>query len=100
MRIQNPEPIKEFKASTGEVFRGERLNRALQNIAKDIRKNALETYNNPESYPDHVSQAIKDNLLKESQYRAYKISYGMIDNLTDLQLLNTELTGNCVPLLP
>jgi hypothetical protein len=88
-----------FTTHTGEIVTGQRLQDALNivadkqiEISKGIRKQDL--------YADHVTEETKDLNLQRGIELAEKIRNGVFDNFTIWQRINTELTGECVALLP
>jgi len=91
--------IKQFKTSTGEIVKGERLIKALNAVADqwaqlghDIRKEDL--------YAIHVAEQAKEDALQKMLDQAEEIRAGKITNLTFAQKLNYELCGECPALLP
>jgi hypothetical protein len=90
--------ITSFVTHTGEVVKGERLVKALGDVADDwaalsrrIRASA--------DYAAHVSEAERDRLLADGLARAESIRQGEVGSFTIAQRLNEKLTGECVALL-
>jgi hypothetical protein len=89
-----------IRMSTGETVNGERLGKALDQVADDIEQKARKARNDPGNYPPNVSDRIKDQYLESDLQRAQKIRDGMITNVSDLMLVNGAVTGEDAPVLP
>lgn len=53
-----------------------------------------------DTYADHVTEEMKDNILQKRIVAANEIRNGIVDSFTIWQRINEELTGQCVALLP
>ena len=87
-----------FKTHTGEEVTGERLNRALNNVAEEL----IQLYNliyKEDEYAAHVTEEIKLQDLKNGLFRAEDVRKGVLKSFMDWQLVDTELTGECITFL-
>ncbi len=91
-------PITKFTTHTGEVVEGERLTTALNAVADFWVSNSNGIYKE-DAYASHVTQETKDLRLKQGLDHAERVRSGIINNFTDAQRLDTELTGECVAML-
>lgn len=89
----------EFKTHTGEVITGERLQKAFDKVADDWANLGLKIRKDDE-YAAHVTEEEKDANLTRDLESADNIRAGNISDFTIWQRINTELTGECVALLP
>ena len=88
-----------FKTHKGEIVTGQRLKEALYNVSNYWLCNAY-GIRAEDLYASHVTKKEKDDFLNEGIDTAKRIREGEENGLWCLQRLNTELTGECVPLLP
>jgi len=87
-----------FTTHTGEQVSGKRLSDALNKVADDWAK-IQRGIRKEDKYADHVSEKTKEENLTKGLERAEEIRNGKnIDNFTIWQRINTELTGESVPL--
>lgn len=91
--------FKVFVDSNGVTHRLENMQEVLSKVANDweqlgydIKKQNL--------YANHVTEEIKEKDLQRHIDTANEIRNGVINSFTIWQKVNTELTGNCVALLP
>lgn len=92
--------MKQFKTHTGEIIEGERLTVAQNKVADFWRDNAY-AIRREDCYASHVTDGTKDKLLQERLETAERIRAGTEPMGFWLwQLINTELTGECVAFLP
>lgn len=87
-----------FKTHTGEIIEGEKLTNACKEVADDLRALAF-GIRAEDAYASHITEAMKDQFLADSLFRADQVQAGKIDNFTIWQRVNTVLTGECVALL-
>lgn len=83
---------------TGERIEGERVRIARENVANDWIELA-HAIRQCDAYADHVTEAEKDASLAAMLADAERIRSGEANGFTFWQRINTELTGECVPLL-
>lgn len=90
----------EFRTHTGEIVTGKRLAAAQERVADWWSDNAHGIYTE-NAYAAHVSEDTKKALLQRGLERAESIRAGLEPMGFWLwQRINTELTGECVALLP
>ncbi len=85
----------QFRTHTGEIIQGEKLQSALNKVADNWQRVAVQS-----DFPPHVTPEVVAEWNKRNFETAEKIRAGKIDNFTLWQRVNTELTGECVALLP
>lgn len=88
-----------FRTHTGRVVTGDTLQAALNKVADDWVQLAHDI-RREDAYASHVTEAEKDDALAQMVSRAAEIRAGKVGSLTIWQRVNTELTGECVSLLP
>lgn len=102
VKVEEPvkkEEEKTFTTHTGENVSGEKLTKALNKVADDWADNAKKV-REEDAYAKHVTEKQKDENLQKGLERAEEIRRGEnINNFTIQQRINTELTGEAVPLL-
>jgi hypothetical protein len=89
-----------FRTHTGEVVTGERLQAACKAVAQWQEENAR-AIRREDTYASHVTEEQKEQAL--SEYLAWAEKNRKQENLHNFsvwQRVNTELTGECVALLP
>ena len=91
--------MSEFQTHNGETVTGERLQKALEEVAQDYEKLAEAIYKE-NAYASHVTEEVKlkerENWLKHAE----EIRKGEIVTFSDWQRLNEKLTGECVGFFP
>lgn len=88
-----------FRTHTGEVVDGSRLQEALDAVATWLVENTL-AIRAEDCYADHITEAQKDEHLREGIDRAVRIRAGTEPWTFWLwQRVDTHLTGECVPFL-
>ncbi|MEM9358384.1 MAG: hypothetical protein AAGB04_19520 [Pseudomonadota bacterium] len=92
-------PITEFTTHTGEKVSGQRLTEALNKVADDIA-DLGRRMRQADDYASHVSESEKDKELAEDLQHAEDVRNGFVRSLSTAQQLNTELTGECIAMLP
>lgn len=81
-------------------FTPEELQAARETVADWWANNARAIRSN-DAYASHVTEKQKDEILARSLETAEQCRRGELDhNFTFWQRINTELTGECVALLP
>lgn len=91
--------INQFTDSKGRVWRGKKLIAALSKLADHYVRQAHDI-REENAYADHVTEAVKIKALQDRLENAEKVRAGTARfTLTDAQLLNLILTGECVALL-
>lgn len=99
VKVAKKEEEKTFTTHTGENVSGEKLTKALNKVADWYADNAKKV-REEDAYAKHVTEKQKDENLQKGLERAEEIRRGeYIDNFTIQQRINTELTGEAVPLL-
>lgn len=88
-----------FRTHTGEIVAGERLQAALTKVADDWR-NLARAIRREDRYASHVTDATKEQAMLYMLARADEIEAGDVRSFTIWQRVDTELTGECVALLP
>ncbi len=88
-----------FRTHTGEIVSGERLRVTLDAVATSYEVLAR-NIRTDDAYASHVSEKTKDEILERDLAHAQRIRSGVIDSYTTAQSVNTELTNECIPLLP
>lgn len=88
-----------FQTHTRETISGDRLQMALNKAANDWEKLGHDIYKE-NAYADHVTEDIKLKELQKHIDTAKAIRNGEVRTFTIWQRVNTELTGECVALLP
>lgn len=89
-----------FRTHTGEIVKGQRLHDALAAVA-DARIELAHAIRREDAYASHVTEKVKDEALQADLASAERIRNGTETGGFWLwQLINTELTGECVALLP
>ena len=88
-----------FRTHTGEIVTGERLQSALAKVANDWRDLAR-AIRKQDRYAPHVTDAVKEQAMLDMLARADEIEAGNVKSFTIWQRVDTELTGECVALLP
>lgn len=89
-----------FRTHTGEIIEGERLTKACHAVADFWRDNAY-GIRKQDLYASHVTEKTKDKILQEQLEQAERIRNGTEPvGFWLWQRINTELTGECVALLP
>lgn len=88
-----------FRTHTGEIVTGERLRVALAKVAADWRALAHAIYKE-DGYASHVAEECKAKNRDDMLTRADEIEAGSVKSFTIWQRVDTELTGECVALLP
>lgn len=83
---------------TGEVICGDRLVAARAKVASDWEEMAR-SIRSEDCYASHVTLAEKEENLRADLALADRIRTGAAGGFTIWQRINTELTGECVPLL-
>lgn len=86
-----------FRTHTGEIVEGERLISALAKVAADKRENA-HALRAEDPYAAHVTEARKDEALREDLALADRIEAGEVKSFATWQRVNEALTGECVAL--
>jgi len=90
----------EFTTSKGEKVSGEKLQKALNQVADDM----IELENRireGDEYASHVSEKTKDENLKKGIELAERVRKGeKMGNMTIAQRINQKLTGETVAILP
>lgn len=89
----------DFRTHTGEIVRGDRLVAACEKVANDLIKLANDI-RKEDAYANHVSEEMKDQILADDLQFAESVRIGKQFSVTIWQRVNTELTGECVALLP
>jgi hypothetical protein len=89
----------DFRTHTGEIVTGDRLQAALSKVADDWR-NLARAIRKEDRYAPHVTDATKEQAMLDMLSRADEIEAGDVRSLTIWQRVDTELTGECVALLP
>lgn len=103
--VEEVKPVEAVKAPIftthkGEKVSGKKLSDALNKVADDWAESAKKV-REEDAYASHVSEKEKDEVLSKDLNRAEEIRRGEnINNLTIQQRINTELTGEEVPILP
>lgn len=87
-----------FITHTKEVVSGKRLTKALNKVADKMIENAKAVRKG--IYAGHVTEETKEEVLSSSLQLAEKVRNGFFENFTIWQRINTELTNECVALLP
>jgi hypothetical protein len=87
-----------FRTHTGEVVSGERLTKALNQVADDWARLARDI-RAEDAYASHVDEATKERDLQTMLAEAEAIRGGRIASMSVAQSVNTALTGECIPLL-
>lgn len=87
--------MTKFRTHTGEIVTGDRLQSALKTVA-DWRKNHAEYMLNYKGYPEHVTEAMKQDAYARGVAESEKIRAGNVSNFTVWQRVNQELTSECV----
>lgn len=96
----NKEVGQTFITSKKEKVSGKRLTDALNKVA-DKKADLARRIREEDEYAKHVSEKEKDEALAKSLEYAEKIRRGEVShNLSVAQDINTELTGEEVPILP
>ncbi|HQG79354.1 MAG TPA: hypothetical protein PK564_03360, partial [bacterium] len=94
---ENSDNGLKFRTHTGEEVSGKRLTDALNKVADDMVESANKK--RKEHYASHITEQKKDEILAKDLDYAEKVRNGeSIDNFTTQQRINTELTGESVPL--
>ena len=88
-----------FQTSTGETVTGKRLQKALNSVADEWLRNAINMRLSCD-YASHVTEVEKDEILKTNIDLTIKIRNGESRGFTIWQRVNLKLTGDCVALLP
>lgn len=88
----------EFQSSNGHMS-GPEVSEAFQKVAGDLLQLAIDIYNE-DAYASHVTHATKLANLADAIAQAELVTQGNITSFTVWQRINTELTGECVALLP
>lgn len=89
----------QFRTHTGEVIEGERLQAAIEKVADWYRDNSI-AIRAEDCYADHVTEERKEEILEKGLAFAERVRAGEITGFSVWQRINTELTGECVALLP
>ncbi|HQG38547.1 MAG TPA: hypothetical protein PLK15_05405, partial [Chitinophagales bacterium] len=86
-----------FTTHTGEEVSGKRLTDTLNKVADDMVESANKK--RQEHYADHITEKQKEDILKKDIEYAEGVRKGdNINNFTIQQRINTELTGESIPL--
>lgn len=89
-----------FQTHTGEIIKGKRLTQALNTVANNWIRLA-HAIRKEDAYASHVSEQTKENELNKMLEQAERIRKGEEKiGFWLWQLLNTELTKECVAFLP
>jgi hypothetical protein len=88
-----------FITHTNEIVTDERLQNALNKVADFWAENS-KAIKDQNLYALHVTEEQKVLDLNKGLEFAEKIRNGYFDNFTIWQRVNTELTGECIALLP
>jgi len=90
----------QFRTHTGEIVDGDRLQTACESVAHWAEQNAY-AIRNEDEYASHVTEAEKDEYLRQDLEWAEKIrKQENLHNFSVWQRVNAELTGKCVAFLP
>jgi len=89
-----------FKTHKNEIVSGEKLNKALNEVADDWA-NLQRKIREEDKYAKHITEKQKDDALVKGLERAEEIRNGKnIDNFTIWQRINEKLTGESIALMP
>jgi hypothetical protein len=91
--------MEPFRTHTGEIVTGERLKNAFNKVADDF-KNIAYAIRTEDAYASHVTEIQKEKHLEQMLKSAEMVRQGNITSFSAWQDINTELTGECVALLP
>jgi len=91
--------MEQFTTHKGEIVTGERLTEALEKVGDAWEANARAIFKE-DAYAPHVTLDRRQEYLTEGLLTAQRIREGKETGLTVLQRLNTQLTGECIALLP
>lgn len=91
--------MAEFRTHIGEIVTGERLQAAL-NVVADFYVENAKGIRKEDLYASHVTDDQKEDYLRKGLLYAEEIRLGKVTNFTIWQRVNTELTGECIALLP
>ena len=83
----------------GVMYKGKVLGDALDSLADRIERDARSARNNPNEYPSNVSDAVKEQYLRQALEDAQSVRDGTITGVSWAQYLGNELTGQSTPLL-
>jgi len=87
-----------FRTHTGEIVTGEKLQKAIDEVAEYYRKLAV-AIRKEDCYASHVTEEKKDQNMQEMIASADKLKDNL-HNFTIWQKINTALTGECIGFLP
>lgn len=93
--------MREFKASTGEIFSGKELRYAINKVADWYEENARAIYKE-NAYAPHVSESEKSHFMNQQLEFARQMRLGddkALSSFAVRQRINLELTGFCPPFL-
>lgn len=93
------EQFKIFVDSNGVINKRENMQDVLNKVANDWEQLGYDI-KEQNLYADHVTEETKEKELQKHIDTANEIRNGVINSFTIWQRVNTELTGNCVALLP
>ncbi len=92
--------MKEFKTSKGDIVEGDKLNETLSLVADKLEANAR-AIREENAYASHIKEIEKRVQLEERLAQAERVRAGVEPvGFWLWQLINTELTGDCVAFLP
>ena len=89
--------IKSFNSSNG-LIQGDIVINAFIKVANAMEKRAYAVRNGAE-YASHVTAEQKDEYLVDALNRVEKVREGECNSFAIWQMVNMELTGDCIALL-